>query len=955
MEFAILGPTKLITDGVPLPLGAAKQRGMLALLLLRAEEPVRVDTLIDHLWEDPGRGDHRQALYTMASRLRAALGQAGLHNALVRIPTANAYRLDIAPSLVDYHQFRSLVSEARAAQVLGDHDGAAAILWRAIEIWRGEPLADLSGARIEHLRAQLNDSFLEAHKLLADSRLRTGQHFAVLAQLENIIHDHQLDEALARSWIRALCAADRADEARRYFADFRRRFRKAMRVEPDITLTPVVSLPAPPPPGRPRQLPPQIKDFIGREATLDEMDTLTAGTHAVTNAVVITGMPGVGKTALALRWSHRHLDRFPDGQLYLNAGAYGPKPPVDPHDALARFLEVLGVAPDRLPHTLEQRRELFNETLDDRRVLVVLDNVLDPSQARPLIPQSDTCVTVLTSRIRLSGLTIQGGARNITIPPLSGADSTQLLTHLVGPVRTAAEPQATQSLVQIAAGLPLALRIVGEKVAERPRAGIADLARELQDRLLDSGGDDDEDTKLTTVFAWSYQALPPAAARMFRRLSHHPGSSISTEAAAVTEADIPTAEKLLNTLAKAHLLDHDTARRYRFHDLLHLYAATRAAAEDSADEIAGTRRAIYDWYLLSAANAATILASELPAVPDLPDPARMSAAVFATADEALNWYEREAENLMAVTQDAARHGFDRHAWQIPGATYEIFDREGRHDDIVKLNQIAVRSARRDRHIFGEIGSLANLGSAYFSLHDYRQAIHAFAAARDQARLNDQPEAEAACAHNLATTQLSCGETDQAIATFEHIIEVCRRTANQTGEAAARHRLGDAYRQKGHYERAAETYLQALDIKEQIGWLRGQATVHNSLAALYLETKELALAAGHSEAAIRIGEHTRDEAAQCDSLTTMAEIQGRDGRADEASLTIHTALRSSEKIGDSYRRARALTVLAELRTAAGRSDEAAPACAAALQISTHLEGTDAQKLRDRITVVQARLS
>ena len=960
MEFVVLGPTKLIDDSTAVPLGAVKQRGMLGMLLLHAGDSVRTDILIDHLWEAPGRGDRRQILYSMASRLRGVLGQVGLHDALVRIPAASAYRLDVDPSFVDLHQFRRLVSAGREHAQRERYDDAVTALERAVKLWRGEPLVELRGARAERLRGRLNDSLLDARKLLAESFLHAGRHLSALAQLEGIAQDHELDDRFARLWMTALCAAGRSDDARRYFAAFRRRFRKAMHAEPATDLASIITppkrvlpLPAPPAVRRPHQLPTGIKDFIGREDALQELGTLTGGDRAPANVVVLTGMPGVGKTALALHWSHQQSRFFPDGQLYLDAGAYGPSAPVDPHQALANFLEALGVAPDQIPQAPDRRRERFNEMLAGRRMLVVLDNVLDSPQVRPLIPHSGMSLTVVTSRQRLSGLSIRDGIRNVTVEPLTAGDSIALLTHMIGDSRSRAEPHAVDALAETAGGHPLALRVLGERVAERPRASIADIAKELRYRLLESACEDDDQANLTTVFAWSYQALPPDAARLFRRLAQHPGASAGVEvAAALAGVDPRAAEMLLNGLARVHLIDHDTARHYRFHDLLRLYAMTRAIVEDSASDLLNCRRVIYDWYLLSAANAAALLVPELPPVPDLPAAAWTRGATFATEADALSWCDRERENLSAATRSAAQHGFHRHAWQIPGAVYEIFDRTGRHDDLLVLNEIAVAAARRDEHAIGQIGSLTNLGAAHFAKHNYRQAAIAFTAARDFARTTGHIEAETICSHNMASTHLREGETRQAIELYQQALDVCRAISHPAGEAASHHRLGDAYRQDGQHDRSADHYRRALSLREQIGYLRGQGKTHNGLSRLYLETGKTAAAAVHCQLALRIHEQTKDEAARCDALIIMAEIRQAARSAPAAMMNIRSALTIAERIGDSYRKAQALAVLADILIGSGSRREAAQACAMALRISDNLEGSNVPRLRDRLHRLRA---
>ncbi len=936
LKFGILGPTELINNGSNVPLGAAKQRGLLAMLLYRVGEPVRVEMIAEHLWRDAAGTDRRRTLYSLASRLRAVLSQVGLTDVLTRVAGSGAYRLDINPHCVDFHQFRHALTEARAATSTGDFERSATTLVDALTLWRGEPLAELGGPNADDLRRRMSETLLDAHKLLADNWLRTGRPESVLTQLEPLVRDHDLDEALARSWITALTASGRADEARRFLIDFRRRFRREMRTEPTIDpgiiTTPRETSDALSSGGAPRRLPKGISDFTGRGGVLRELDTLVGPDQLNGHVVVITGMPGVGKTTLATHWAHLNRQRFPGGQLYLDAGAYGPSLPVDPNDALERFLRALEVPADRLPRTFEQRRDRFNQLLTGRRMLIVLDNILDHAQARALIPDADSCSTVITSRTRLSGLTIRDGVRHVTVAPLDETESVELLRQVIGAARADNEPDSMTLLARAANGLPLALRVIGEHIAQRPLAAISDLAGELNDHLLDASGEIDEATSLPTVFAWSYDALSSDAARLFRRLALHPGPNVSAEAAgALTASEATRAQPLLNALARAHLLNHDTSRRYRFHDLLRLYALDRGSSEDDTHETSRARRRLLDWYLLSAAAAAAALAPEWPAMPDLPDCREIRPMSFSTDVEAMKWCQTERENLCAVSRWAAQNGFDRHGWQIPGVIHEIFERYGRQDDILHLTELALASAQRDGHEMGQIGTLNNLGATYLTMHLYQRAAESFAAARHLARSTGHIEAETVCMHNLGSAYLSSGQAEQAIDIYQQALTICRRTIEPAGEAAVLHRLGDAHLDLGQHRQAAAHYGEALRIRKRIGSLRGSGGTHSRLGNLYLHTGELELAREHCGIAMEIHDRTQDQAARCDTLITLADVHVRQAMPHEAVKFGQQAVEISDETADSHRRIHALATLADALAAVDAREAADRACRTALEI------------------------
>ncbi|MCA2211435.1 AfsR/SARP family transcriptional regulator [Jidongwangia harbinensis] len=941
MWFAILGPTELHVGGKAVPLGAAKQRGLLAVLLLYAGKPVAVDRLTDHLWPDGGTVDRRQTLYSMVSRLRSVLDRSGVEHELARVGAA--YRLDVDPATVDFHQFRTLVEQARTALGSDRPVEAESDLVRAVGLWRGDAVADLRGSAAEHLRRQITEALVDAHRLLADARLRTGRHHAVLVQLEELVREYDVDESLARLWISALCAVRREDDARRYLAQFRKRFRRELGAEPCIDLDVIRARPPYGADARPRQLPYGIPGFVGHEDLLTELDRLAEPGVDRPHGVIITGMPGVGKTTLAVHWSQRRAGLFPDGQLFLDAGAFGPGEPIAPGEALAHFLHALGVPEERIPAGSDDRRHRFNEVLAGRRVLVFIDNAADSAQVRPLIPAVPTCLAIITSRRRLNGLTVREGVHQFVGQPLGEAEAGALLTQFVGARRAAAEPAAVSRLAAMAGGLPLALRIVGVQVAERPRAGIAELAAELRDRLLWARAEDDD---LSTVFAWSYRSLPAEAARVFRLLALHPGARISLDAAAaLAGADARETMPILDLLARMNLVEHDTARHYRLHDLLRQFAGAMGQAEDPAAETDAARAAVLTWFLRSATNAAALLSPQLPPVPDLP-PAPPGVMEFATEGAAMAWCRSERQNLATAVQRAVRHGLHRHAWQIPAAVHDLFTRTGRYDDLVQMNQIGAESARRDGHAYGEIANLSNAGYAYCGLHQFASAIAPLTAARARAAEAGDPAAESVCAHNLGSAYLNLGDTGRAVAIYQEVRAISRRLGNQFGEAATLHRLGDAYRREGRPALALAAYREALRLRTKIGAERSQALTHTELSRFHLGAGHHDLAHRHCAAALAVYDRIEDPAGACDALITRADIARAEGSAF-ATVYAETAVAAAADLGDSFRHAEALAVLADALAGAGSLAAAIRVRAEGLALAAQLSGPDAAPLRERL--------
>ncbi|MFJ6675345.1 ATP-binding protein [Actinosynnema sp. NPDC091369] len=342
----------------------------------------------------------------------------------------------------------------------------------------------------------------------------------------------------------------------------------------------------------PQQLPPDVTHFTGRHSFLRTLDALLEkDEEGKTEPVVISaiaGTPGVGKTALAVHWAHRVKDHFPDGILYVNLHGYDPYQPTNPIEVLDGFLKSLNVSDARIPVDLDGKMAMYRSILAKRQVLVVLDNASKPEQVRPLIPGSSTCLVLVTSRSRLSGLAMRDGARSISLGLLSSADAIALLRDIVGPARVDSEIHNATRLAKLCDHLPLALRIVAQRIRTNPSTDLRQLVEELsvERQRLDALQLDheDESSAIRTVFSWSYKALPPDLRRTFRLLGLHDSPDITDEtAAALADVDAFRAKQTLNGLVSVHLIEK-YGLHYRFHDLIRVYAGERAKIDEPAEE-----------------------------------------------------------------------------------------------------------------------------------------------------------------------------------------------------------------------------------------------------------------------------------------------------------------------------------------------------------------------------------
>jgi DNA-binding SARP family transcriptional activator len=641
--------------GSVVDLGALKQRTVLATLLLQAGRPVSLDTLIDNVWDEHPPVEARNVVYAHIARIRQLFARVGDAAQLRR--RAGGYVLEVDAERVDLHRFRRLVEEARVAA--GDADRAR-LLRAALDLWRGPPLADLSGGWAGRVREVWTQRHIDAVAAWARAELRLGNGTALVGPLTELFGDNPLAESVAEMLMRALYASGRSADALACYTRIRRHLAEALGIDPAPELRRLQQRilrdepDAPPPAGPvPAQLPLEAPGFTGRAAELADLDAALAagaGPGAAVAVCVLSGPPGVGKTALALHWAHRVAARFPGGQLHVDLRGFAPsRPAVRTADALDGFLHALGVA--QPPPGVAAKAALYRSLLSGRRILVVLDGARDAEQVRPLLPGSPGCLALVSSRDPLAGLLTAEGARWIAVglPPV--ADARRILAGRLDPRQVAEEPHALEELVACCDRLPLALAIVAARAATRPGFPLAALVDQVRDADggLDPFTGPDATTDLRAVFSSSYRLLGHPAARLFRLLGQHPGPHVTLAAAAsVAGIPVPEARDGLTEVCRAQLATEPVPGRFRLHPLVHRYAGELAGRVDGGAERQAARHRLIDHYRYSALRALRLLAPTRPLpVPAPPGPG-VVLADLADARAALVWATTETPVLAAL-------------------------------------------------------------------------------------------------------------------------------------------------------------------------------------------------------------------------------------------------------------------------------------------------------------------
>jgi tetratricopeptide (TPR) repeat protein len=663
----------------------------------------------------------------------------------------------------------------------------------------------------------------------------------------------------------------------------------------------------------PHELPTDPHGFTGRATELARMDTLLDGARAArTTLLVIAGAAGVGKTALAVHWSHRVAERFPDGQLYVNLRGFE-QGPVEPGLAVEGFLRSLGVDPADIPSELDARAALYRSAIAGRRMLVVLDNAGSAGQIRPLLPGSSESFVLITSRSNLSGLIANEGGHRFTLDLLSPDESIHLLREVVGE-RVDREPQAAAKLARLLAYLPLALRIAGERICIRPYLSLQHLVEELQDardRLDELMVDSDGIGAIRASLSWSYQGLQPQVARAFRMAGLHVGPELSTPAAAaVMGVDAREAARDLDALYAVHLIEGIDVSRFQLHDLVYRYAAERAIAEESDADVYEAIERMLCWYLHSSDAASTLLSPPRHRITELLSASPTLPMSFDSHDDALRWCETERTNLVAAARLASDRGFDRIAWQLPVVLWDFFQLSKYWSDWMTTARIGVAAARRvgDRH--GEGLVLNTLGDAHLDLRQFRDAIDCYELALGLLRAAGDHFAEGWALNNLGRAYLGLGHHSAAIDRFEQALVVRSEMRDQWGEGWTQASLGEAYQEQKRFPEAISSYQKSLANRLEIGDRYGEAFVLNNLGTVYAEIGEFGRAVEYYEQALKTRRRHGDRWGEAVTLTHLGAAQVAIHKYAAAESSCRRALSIYRSLGDSWGEALALRGLGD---------------------------------------------
>jgi DNA-binding SARP family transcriptional activator len=899
VEFRVLGAVEAVSGGTALDLGHARQRSVLAVLLVAANQPVPADQLLDRVWgeQQPQRG--RDALYGYLSRLRGLLPD---DVAIVKRPAG--YVLTVDENSVDLHRFRRLAAQARAAG-----QNALALFDEALSLWRGDAFTGTDSEWLADVRTALNAERRAVQLDRIDAALNAGRHTEVLDELTNLADDDPLDERVAAQLLLALYRAGRPAEALQRYEQLRTRLAyfgtdpgPALRGLHQRILTADPELDPPGSTVVPRQLPAAPVWFTGRSPELDRV-TNTAGANNTVVVSAIAGAGGIGKTWLALEWAHRHVAEFPDGQLFVDLQGFSPTAePVPPTVALRGFLGALGVEPGKIPADLAAQSALFRSVIAGKRLLIVLDNAADADQVVPLLPGTSTSVVLITSRRQLTRLVTRYGAGHLRLGVLTADEARRLLVSWLGQERLNADPDAVAELLACCGGFPLALGIVAGRAHTDPDVSLTELAADLRSGIT-ALDDEDPSTSLPAVLSWSLRALAPAERTLFGLLGIAPGPDIS-HAAATALAGLSSGETsaILHALEQLSLVERDSAGRYRMHDLVRQYA------REHVDEDPRALRRVIDFYLHTAISGHDVLDPHATPI-EHDDPVPGAQPLSLAGDRTtMAWFDAEDPCLLAAQQEAFARGWYRTAWQLAGAlsTYQYL--QAHLEDTRSIWQIALAATEHLDDPVATVVARRNLGNALIRLRRAEEAIEHLDVALDLARRCGDRHQEGVTLSSLTSGHAALGQHHEALECAQGSLAVYREMANPGREAMALNAVGWCAAQVGDYDSAREHCEAALELfrkhhndlgeaatLDSLGYVADHSDQHRQAVDHYREALEIRRKLGHTyqvadtldrlgHAYTALGESAQARAAWAEALD-LYRAQGRDADATRVRLAL----------------------------------------------------------------------
>ncbi|MEU8081943.1 BTAD domain-containing putative transcriptional regulator [Catellatospora citrea] len=931
VSFRLLGAVEVRVADRLIPL-SGRQRALLAVLALNAGRVVPAHRLADAIWGEPLPPSHAARIRVLVSEVRKAFSAAGSGLIVTRPP---GYLLDTAPGQLDLQTFVDTLAVARAAAGRGDHEAALARYDEALALWQGSALDGVTGLFLEAEAARLGELRLLALEDRTSVMLTLGRGAELIAELGSLVAEHPLRERPHGQLMLAFYHSGRRGEALGLYRTLRERLAAELGLEPapdlqklhhqlltgDPALDAAPPVPTPPASAMPpaRQLPARSGLFVGRDAELAQLEAWSTGPHRL---MLVAGAAGAGKTTLAVHWAHQAAARFPDGQLYCDLKGFQPGTPMPPSEALPRLLRALGVAGDDIPADLDEQVARYRSVLAGQRLLLILDDAADVGQIRPLLPGEPGCLTIATSRNRLSGLVAMDGAQRLTLGVLAPADSLELLGRTAGRELVAADSAAAAEMTDLCGHLPLALRIAGARLADYPQRGLRWYLDDLAgDRISGLQIADDPQASVRAAFASSYAALPAPAQRMFRLLAAAPTTAGAAVEAAAAMAAVGTDEaaRQLDTLAAAHLLVGLAPGRYGVHDLIREYGAELAAATPS--ERAGALRRLLDFYHRSVVAATAHVATTGTRLPPRAAEPAVRPVAFAQAAEANEWLRAETDNLTAAVDQAAASGLIEQAWYLADALVPVLRQRVSPPEWLSVVESGMAAARSAGDPLGMAAMRCAMAYRWLLNGDYGRAAEQYRLAGDGYRAVGYRPGEASALSGLAVALNRAGRPSEAARVLSASVLIHRAVGDRAGEAHDLANRGSARRELGDFTGAVRDLDLALPVLREVGNRIGESLALSNLGEVRHQQGRFGEAVALLGRAMAVDRELGAARREAERRYYLGLVHRDAGRLDEAEQELATALDVAVRLGERHLEVLTLCGLATLHVRAGRTGRA----------------------------------
>jgi len=838
----LLGPVRLLSGSRVVPVGGPGVRGLLALLALEANRVVGLEEIIDALWGHDPPATARTIVHGNVSQLRRALRAVAEDVGILTTPPG--YQLKIDPEQIDVHRARRLMERAESA----DAELRAELLSRAYALWQGPVLAgvpdSIHAPELEELR-------LAVHGARVDADLELGRYAALIVELSPIVRVNPFSERTVGQLMRALYYAGRRGDALELYQRVSAKVVGSLGVGPGPELrrlhdrvlnddlpeirAPLEIAPSSPP----SQIPAAVPNLAGRAAELAWLDQgLKRAESGESVVAVVTGIAGIGKSALVVSWAHQVAKRFPDGVLFAALRGFDPhQPPFEAEDVLTQFLLGLGIPTAEVPEHAHERLALYRSRIAGRRMLVLLDDARTAEQVRPLLPPGSHSMTVVTSRSRLEGLAVSHAARMCQLDTLTPDAAVELIEELAGP----SSYDLNHALARLCGYLPLALRIASARLAIGPQWTARDLVDEMSNERtrLSALDVDGSETGVRAALDVSFRDLSPDNAEVLRLFGvltvAVAGPHLVAELCGTSVRD---ARRRLRTLAGHNLLTESARDVFSPHDLVRLYlrdlAETELSGEDREAVLARSVR-FYQAVADRARRKLLRIVDELDFTGFVPDD---RAPKFTGFDDARSWFAAEWPNLLATLEAATAAGRYEDVWRLARVvhTYRVVCplwHEWR-----RLVEIGITAAQASGSELGRCWMLISRCSLKLTFEQLEGSLaDAEAAVEYATALGDDRLIVIAGIHLGGALTLG-GRYDEAIERLGRVVEETERTGDLALRGQALNNRAEAEKRAGRYTEAISHQLASLEIDRELGDDSYVATSLNNLAELNLSLGEL---------------------------------------------------------------------------------------------------------------------